>query len=375
MENMVSNISDNKDDQMNKMCVEFYDHVPDFVGKDLEDIYQSIFTTVARMDIYDAVKTAHTYIVRHRDKTCTILLFRRVKNQVKVYNEQITLHEDEIKQFSEVIFSKYKSVSIISFYAISSSFDQFSRPLQKLNCLEDIVVQLPRTADDYLKTLSENTRASIRKSQKKVRLNFPSIQFETFFGDNIREDHIRKIFALSHARMSAKKRRFHYDEDAIQKLFILIKKYGVVLVAKNTSGICAGTICYRVGDHYFMHILAHDSKYNACGLGKLCCYLSICDAIEQEAKAYHFGWGRTNYKYAMGAKNVDLYRIEIYRSKRRLVGNIDHFLKMIFLYEIRRYKLWLERVDQGNTKLDKRIVNAIHTLRKIKSHLLPRDKK
>lgn len=355
-------------------CVEFYDHVPDSVEHDLENIYQSIFTTVARMKIDGALAGASTYIVRQGAKARTVLLFRCEGNRVTVYNEQISLENNEIRKFSDAIFSKYKSVSVISFYAINADINKFSRPVQKLNCLEDIVLQLPSTAEAYFKILSENTRASIRKSQKKLQQNLPAIQFETCCKDNVSEQQIRSIIALSHARMSAKKRRFHYDEIAIQKLIKLIRKYGTVVMAKNISDICAGAICYRVGEHYFMHVLAHHPKYNEYGLGKLCCYLSICDAIANGAKSYHFGWGRTNYKYAMGAKNIDLYRIEIYRSSARLAGNIGHFLWVVIRHEIRRYKLWIERLDQGNTGLDKRIVNAIKMLRNVKSYFRPCNK-
>lgn len=205
-------------------------------------------------------------------------------------------------------------MSFVSFYAINANIDSFSHPCQKLSCLEDIVVKLPRKAEDYLNSLSENTRASIRKSQKRLKI-YPSIQFETCTKDDVSEKQIRSIVALSRARMSAKKRRFHYDEDAIKKLIKLIRRHGTVMMGKTISGICAGTIFYRVGGHYFMHILAHDPRHDGCGLGKFCCYLSVCDAIANGAAAYHFGWRGTNYKYAMGAKNVDLYGIEIYRSR------------------------------------------------------------
>ena len=348
--------------------VEFYDHVPGFVEPVLENLYQSLFTTIARMDMYGIIKNAHTYVLRDAEKVLAVFIFRREGNQVTVYNEQISIEGEDIKRFSDAIFLKYQSVSLISFYEINADIATCLRPFQKLNCLEDVVVQLPRKADDYLRALSENTRASIRKSQKKLKLHLPSIQFQICSKDEVSEEQIRSLVALSRARMSAKKRRFHYDEDAIKKLVKLIRKYGIVMIAKSVSGICGGTICYRIGEHYFMHILAHDPKYNEYGLGKLCCYLSVCNAIDNGATAYHFGWGRTNYKYAMGAKNVDLYRIEIYRSRMRLVGNVGHFFKMRISCNIRRYKLWMECIDQGNTKLNRRIVVAIKTLRKIKSY-------
>lgn len=142
------------------------------------------------------------------------------------------------------------------------------------------------------------------------------------------------------------------------------------MMGKTISGICAGTIFYRVGGHYFMHILAHDPRHDGCGLGKLCCYLSVCDAIANGATAYHFGWRGKNYKYAMGAKNVDLYGIEIYRSRTRLAGNLGHFFQARIFNEIRRYKLWIERIDQGNTRLDRRFITAMKALRQIKSYVL-----
>lgn len=107
--------------------VEFYDHVADFVAADMESIYQSIFTTVARTDIYGAVKKCkHIRCATGRKSLpSSYCSARRIG---KVRNEQINLEDDEIEKFSDVIFAKYKSVSFISFYAINANIDSFSHP-------------------------------------------------------------------------------------------------------------------------------------------------------------------------------------------------------------------------------------------------------
>lgn len=350
------------------------DHVPNFVERHLELLYQNIFTTVARFDIYNAAKNASTYVVRKGGQVSTVFLFRREGDQVTVYNQQIKIDGHEIKQFSDLIFSKYKSVSLISFYAIETDIKALPYPFQKLNCLEDISLILPDTADEYFRNLSKSTRAAIKKNQRKMSQHFPSFRFDTYSKDEVSENQIRDIVALSRARMSGKNKRFHYNEDAIQQLIRLVRKYGTVLIATTESGICAGTICHHVGENFFMHVLAHDPNYNAYGLGKLCCYQSICAAIEQSAKEYHFGWGRNNYKYNMGGVNNDLYRVEIYRSLYRLTQNMRHFLEAEAFAEIRRYKLWIERVDQGNTDMDARIVSTIMMLRRVKTFFRKTDR-
>lgn len=350
----------------NEVVLIYDGEVPAFVERQLELLYQSLFTTIARIEIYSSREGASTYVVRKGDKIVTIFLFLRKRNHVTVLNQQVVIDGEEVKRFASHIFSRYPTVSLISFYAIETDIRNTRFPVQIEDCLEDIVLKLPTTEEAYLGKLGKNTGSSIKRNKKKILRDFPSLRVEILSRDTVSEEQIRTIINFSHARMAVKKETCYHNEASTQQLIRLVRKYGSVFIATIDSRICAGVITHRVGDNCFLHVIAHDPQYDQYGLGKLCCYQSICEAIAQGAAEYHFGYGRRAYKYRLGGAHQELYRVEIYRSKLLLAANIGHFIKIRALTKRRQFKLWLARVDCGEEQVHPDVVRMLNILRKLK---------
>lgn len=347
----------------------YEEQVPAFVGRQLELLYQCVFTTLARFAIHDVANGASTYVVRVDGAVRTVFLFRREGDTLSVCNEQIPVGDDEMRRFCDYVFARYPEVAVVSFYAVDADASRLRYPVQQYNCLEDIVLPLPATAAQYLGRLGKQMQASLRRYDKKMRHDFPSFRLQIHTKDQISEQHIRAIVAMSTARMASKQQQSYHTEATTRQLIALLQQYGWVGVATTDAGICAGVICHRIGSHYFMHVLAHDPRFDAYRLGKLCSYRMICAAIDEGGQAFHLGWGRFHYKYQMGATQRDLYRIDIYRSRLQCLLHARRMATMVTQAWMRRYKLWRERVEQRGSVGERRIVKLIVALRSVQKWL------
>jgi hypothetical protein len=348
----------------------FYDNaVPAFVEVELERLYQNVMTTLARFDIYNAAPAASTYIEREDGRISTVFLFRREQRCVNVYNEQVTLDPDAVGRFTRAVFARYPAVRRISFYAIATDTGAIGYPLRAHECLEDIVLPLPGSADAYREALGKNTRAAVRRYHSKLRRDFPSFRFDVTASAEVDEQQLRQVIVLNRARMSAKNQVSYHTERSTEQLMRLVRKYGVVGVATIDSQVCAGIICFFIGTSCQMAVVAHDPAYDDYRLGKLCCYLSICDAIERGAAEYHFGWGRFDYKFKMRGQLKPLYRVAVYRSRLSIVRDARYASTMAAAAGVRRLRLRLAQAETGTSTSDRLLAALAVTARAAKHRL------
>jgi len=125
---------------------------------------------------------------------------------------------------------------------------------------------------------------------------------------------VRQIVNLSHDRMKKKGKCFGISSEEESQLCRQMKIVGCLFILKKNDEICAGLLCSVIETDVYLHVLAHDQKFNAMRLGLVCCILTIEHAISQGYKRLHFLWGHYDYKIKMGAKPVELYRLLILKS-------------------------------------------------------------
>jgi hypothetical protein len=154
------------------------------------------------------------------------------------------------------------------------------------------------------------------------------MRHEVYAGADIDEAQVRGIIELNRARMAGKNRSSYIDDAEAERIVHFAKRYGLMSVMSIDGRVCAGAINFRVGDNYFLKVIAHDPAYNDYRLGTLCCYLTICECIARGGRDYHFLWGRYEYKYRLLGVQRDLDHVALYRSRlqmglngRRALGN------------------------------------------------------
>jgi hypothetical protein len=351
---------------------QFYDEeVPPFAEEGLAQLYQCPMSTLARFAIYDAAPQASTWVERQGGEIVTVLLFRRTARHVLVYNEQVSLDHATIERFAQAVFARFAAVTRIGFYAIAVAGAVRGYPMLRRECLEDIALALPATPDAYLTALGPNTRGEIRRCMARIKRDFPSFRFETYAGIAVTEAQVREVIAFNHARLGAKNQASYYDERAIGRLVRWVHAHGRVGIATIDGRTCGGVICLTAGAHMMMQAVAHDPCLDAYRLGKLCCYLSICDAIAQGARTYHLGWGRYDYKFRLLGRLEPLYRVELYRSRLHMLFDARHLARVELGARRRAVKLRIACAREGRGR-GARALLALAALRRAARRLLRR---
>ena len=340
--------------------------IPSFVESELERLYGHIYSSLAFFRLFKPHDNVHTYIARKCGRATAVLLFRCQNRKVDVFNEMISIEEEEIDRFARTIFARFPSVSVISFPAIQTSVETLPFPCQQYDEKEEFSITLPATPDKYTASLGKATRSNIKRYTRRLAQSFPSFTHQTYENEEVDEQHVRDIINISKVRMAGKKKKFSLDEEMTEGLVKLSKACGFVNVVKVDGRLCAGSISYRFGSSYFAFVNAHDPEFDDYWLGTLCYYFTICASIARGGKRLHMGWGRYDYKSRLLGIQQDFDRLVIYRSRAHMVLNCDSVASTAVKGHVRRLKLWLQDPERENSFLSRAAVNAMYVFRKVR---------
>lgn len=344
----------------------YENEVPPFVETEMDQLYENLYSSLAQFRIYGAARNASTYVVRKDGKAITIFLFRREKGKVEVINKVIKIDEEDVRRFVNTIFAAFRSVTVISFRAIQTDIQRLPFPYQRFNYLEDIVLTLPGTTEEYLASLGKSTRKTIKRYMSRLKQSFPSFCYEVYEKEEVAEQQIRGVIKMKMARMADKNKVWRIKEEEIERKISLVSVCGLVGVVTIDGRVCAGAISYRIGANYFMAINTYDPEYDDYRLGTLCCYLTICDYIARGGKECHFLWGQDEYKYSLLGVQRDLDYLAVYRSRAHLLLNGDMVLKTACRGYVRQAKLWLRDAKRQDSLISRLAIKSLNLVRRLK---------
>jgi len=321
--------------------VAFYQcNVPPFVRKELETLYESLYSTMAQFQYRsDAVLAdVHTYVEYQDGVPQAILLFRISGHTVRILNEVMSVGGADIERFASYVFAKFESVSVIAFHAIQIDKASLAYPHHRFEVMEDIVLSLPASKEEYLAALGKSTRKTVKYYSNKLKRAFPSFTHEVYTKDLVTREHVRTIIGMKAARMKQKNKDAIVSEKDIDHILRLVRSYGVVGIATIDGKVCAGWIGYRVGKNDFMDMFSYDTAYDEYRLGTLCCYLAITDCIERGGRECHFQWGQDDFKFSFLGQQRDLVDLVIYRSRIAMLANAGKFWRSAVAHLKRKIK-------------------------------------
>lgn len=314
--------------------------------------------------VFKSFANVSTYVTRNEDRVTCVLLFERHHGRVQVLNEGIGIDQQTIDQFAQRIFHKFPDVDLICFNQIETLVTDLSFPFQIHEVTENYIVPLPPTPMAYTSALGNATRRNIKRYMRKLLEDQPSFICRFFSGEQIERQHFATLLQMSEAKVLQKKGRFSIDPAYAEGLWKLARQSGFVSVAMVDGKVCAGLICFQVQSYYFAHVVAHDSAYDGYGLGILCCYLTMCEAIRRGGTVFNMGQLHYHYKVRLLASRHHLDRIVIYRSYQSGIGHAGCVLKMLAGKRIRNLKSWLlQHPDSMMARSAKYLLYRAHQLR------------
>ncbi len=349
----------------------YENEVPDFCAAEIDRLHGHLLCSFSNFQMSQAIEGASTYVEWTNDIVSNILLFKRTTHEVVVINEFIKLNEETATRFSNYIFKKFKSVRIISFGKVEASLRALPFPHHVVNCTEDFVVTLPATVSEYHTLVGKNMRRNIKRYTSSLEKDFPSYRYEVFVGSKISEQQIRDIVDLNRARMAGKNIESRIDDAETRWIIDLAKKCGIVGVATIDGIVRGGAIGFRIGQNYFMHVIAHDPEYNNYSLGIICYYFTICEGIARGGKRFHLLPGRYEYKYRLLGEIRDISRVDIYRNRITAMRYAGRILRYTCTDAARSGKLWLLEAERRNDFSSRQAAKLVRVLRTLKRERLP----
>lgn len=311
---------------------------------DIEEVlvttYASLHSSLAFFKVFRSIGNASCYLAHSAGAPSTVLLFTFSGRRIDVINEMIEIPQAEMARFVTYVFAHFQQVDVISFKAVKTVTRELGFPAQQYRAKGSYVVTLPATPDAYKAGIGKSTRASINQGLNGIRRHYPSFQSRFFVNDDIDEDHIRAIVALSEQKINAGDAVFFYD---VARLVRLARLCGFVHVILIDGRICAGSVNYQVGASFFGDAMGYDPHYEKFGLGKLCVFLTICESIVRGGTRFYLGGGVFAFKERLLGVPFYMDEVHLYRSPVKLLRNIDHAIGAMIAAAMRAAKQLLHQ--------------------------------
>jgi CelD/BcsL family acetyltransferase involved in cellulose biosynthesis len=289
--------------------------LPSYIWPALHSLYQSIFCSEPHLRVHDSLRSDIQAWVTRSNGSITGLILFQVKGRVaRVINEMHALDAVQLNQFAVALFREYTQVDAIGLHAIRIEGVGLTLPWLQTEYSEDYLLSLPDSAEAWKASLSSQTREKIRYHYRRSCRKQPDLSFRQIDGSDMSDAQFDRILALNQARMSRKGRSFNMSKREVQCLRAMVRECGQLSVIEIQGEICAGLLCTQLEQSIFMHVIAHDPRYDDLRLGFLCCALTIEAAITSQAKRFHFLWGFYDYKIRLGGQRQSLYTAVVFRS-------------------------------------------------------------
>lgn len=293
--------------------------VPRFVEQEIEHLYENVYCTLSRMNIYGFDDNAHTFISKYDGKITDIFIFRISGATALVLNQQITIPECRIRYFVDTILSLFSRIKVVRFFAIDVEISDSWRLFHKWEAVRENIIVLPESRSDFDQKLSASFRYSLRSCYRKLLADFPSFNIQFYSGKEISDKDAQAVIELTHQRMAIKGNSSYLKERDTARIMQVLKNYGLLCVATIDDKVCGGSLWYAVGRRHMMHIISHDPRYDRYALGNCLNYQVFLYCIEQLGKECWMMGGNEAHKARFGAIPFKLYSYRFYRSHRNIL--------------------------------------------------------
>ena len=250
-----------------------------------------------------------------------IVLFKytdRTQKKIYIINREFKITITHIENICHILFHEFDKVQQIIFENI---FEPNSKQLSKMifeKTSDDIIIlDLPESTENYIKSLGKSTRKRIKLATNHIVRDFSCFQVHFFEKCDILYEQIEKIVSLNRSRMKTKGIISALDDTECNILhqYAFTSDFGFVCVCVIDGKIVGGTINSIVGKHAYMHVIAHDNSYQNYSIGLITLLHATKYLIEDKnINHYHLLCGTQEYKFRHGGINHDLYTFRVFRN-------------------------------------------------------------
>jgi len=299
------------DAELTSKC--YPNQIPAFVADAMHRLHPGRYSSLDHFAIYGYTAGASTYADWRAQEPQTVLLYQRHGPLLRILNEGIPLTPQALLRCAHHLLRE-EAADAVLFRAVAVP------PLrhvlvQQVACDQDSLLQLPDSVASYRKQLGAATRATINNRLNRLRREQPGFCYNVYHAGQSDPADVHALLQLHRQRIAARQQASPVDDAEEQRIQQMVRRCGLVGVASIGGRRVGGAVAYCHGSVASGRLLAHDSTYDRYRLGFLCAYLTACHCIEQgRLRQFHFGWGRQEYKFHLGAQERVLSDVIVYRN-------------------------------------------------------------
>lgn len=181
--------------------------------------------------------------------------------------------------------------------------------------MEDVSpkVELPRTWEEYLHSLSKKDRHELRRKLRRLAAA-GEVQYWAVAPDDLTESDLAD-FARLH-RLSAEEKA-NFMTPAMERFFFaMVREFlprgWARLYFLSVDGVrAAATILFAYREAFLLYNSGYDLAYAPLSVGLLLKAFCLRDAIEEGRRVFDFLQGSEPYKYHLGAVDMPIYRLRL----------------------------------------------------------------
>jgi CelD/BcsL family acetyltransferase involved in cellulose biosynthesis len=176
---------------------------------------------------------------------------------------------------------------------------------------------LPATWEDYLASLNKKDRHELRRKIRRCFDSGAAVDFEVLTSQTEVVGAMDDFLEL-HTRSRADKTEFMTPEMEIffRRMASAMSAEGLIrlFMLRVNGKPAAAVLCFDAGSHLYLYNSGYDPEFSGLSVGLVSKALCLKWAIEQGMQGLDFLRGDEPYKYDMGAKDQEIYRLRLHRQ-------------------------------------------------------------
>ncbi|MGE0685596.1 MAG: GNAT family N-acetyltransferase [Dehalococcoidia bacterium] len=177
-------------------------------------------------------------------------------------------------------------------------------------------VDLPPTWDEYLASLNKKDRHELRRKIRRLFDSGAEVKFEALHEQTEVMAGLEQFLDL-HTRSRMDKTEFMTDEMAsfFRRMTSAMAACGLIrlFMLSINSRPAAAVLCFDAGSHIYMYNSGYHPDFGSLAVGLVSKALCLQWAIENGKSGADFLRGNESYKYDLGAKDQQIFRLVVRR--------------------------------------------------------------
>lgn len=291
--------------------------------------------------IFKELKNFSLLVMKIESQVRYTFAFHKVNNEVVILNSVTGINSEYLTIACKYLFDHY-SIKRVKINLAYITGPKLTVPHLTFSLNSDMVIHLPASEDEYMKSLGKKTRKHIRQYIKNLKEERSHFEFSFMRMKPKNNTYIKQIVSMNRLRMRKKGQVSRLDNAYQKKLVKLAEKYGWCGIAVLDSKIVAGTLCFKTGDDYYLQIISHDPTLDKLELGQVVLFLTIRECIKKKGKRLHLLWGNAQYKYRFLGVRQTLFSFILFRSRLKMF--LYALPRLPLIYTDRLFKSLIDKV-------------------------------